>query len=379
MMNPQAIINLDNLTHNVNEIKKTTGKKIMAVVKSDAYGLGIKKIVPWLSMHGIDYFALNDEMELIENRETFKNKKVLLLESVTSYNYDRIFNISKEVRITINNNNDIYTLINYLEKTKLINIVYVHIAIDTKMKRLGFEKIEDVKHAIELIKSIPNIILEGIYTHFASEEGNAFLEQQKRFLPYLCLFPFTIVHTASSRFLTRPIIGNYVRVGMALYQNVNNIPINLKNVLNVYAKPINKMCLEKNDTIGYDDAYYALKKEKAYILSMGYFEGVLPPFIKMKNKEYKRCGKVCMNHSFYIADESEISNTTFLKIFPFHDKINEGKLYKTFVSYQNIKKVYISTYDKYLPKAFKSQYAFSTKIKKRRRSDKIISIRAIKS
>ena len=108
MMNPQAIINLDNLTHNVNEIKKTTGKKIMAVVKSDAYGLGIKKIVPWLSMQGVDYFVLNDDMELIGNRETFKNKKVLLLESVTGYNYDRIFNISKEVRITINNNNDIY-------------------------------------------------------------------------------------------------------------------------------------------------------------------------------------------------------------------------------------------------------------------------------
>ena len=80
MMNPQAIINLDNLTHNVNEIKKTTGKKIMAVVKSDAYGLGIKKIVPWLSMQGVDYFVLNDDMELIGNRETFKNKKVLLLE-----------------------------------------------------------------------------------------------------------------------------------------------------------------------------------------------------------------------------------------------------------------------------------------------------------
>ena len=371
-MNPQALVNLDNLSFNVNEIKKTTGKKILAVLKSDAYGLGVKVIVPQLLKQGVDFFVLNDEKELFDAEATLKNKNVLIIESITSYNYDRVFKISKNVRISINNYNDIYTLINYLQTTSTINVVYVHIAVDTKMKRLGFEKTEDVKHALELLGVMSNIIIEGIYTHFVSEKGDTFLEQQKRFLPYLCLYPFTIVHTASSKYLTKPIIGNYVRVGMALYQNPNDKnfqQLKLKPVLSVYAKPISVSNLKENDTLGYDETYKALKDEKILVLSMGYYEGELPPYISNQKGLFIRCGKVCMNHSFYRQDNNEIRDTSFLKIFPFHGKINQGSDYKTFVSYKNIKKVYISKYDQYLPKIIKSQYCSSTKIKKRRRSN----------
>ena len=49
-------LNINNLKHNLSEIKKLSKSKLMAVVKADAYGHGIKEIVSILSKFKIDSF-----------------------------------------------------------------------------------------------------------------------------------------------------------------------------------------------------------------------------------------------------------------------------------------------------------------------------------
>ena len=47
----------DSIEKNVDEIRKYTNRKIIAVMKSNAYELGSKKIIPILRKKGVDFFA----------------------------------------------------------------------------------------------------------------------------------------------------------------------------------------------------------------------------------------------------------------------------------------------------------------------------------
>ncbi|HBN28533.1 MAG TPA: alanine racemase, partial [Clostridiaceae bacterium] len=68
-------VNLDNINYNINKIKEKTSKKIMAVVKADAYGLGIEKVTEFLS-DKVDAFAVINMEEALKVKS---EKDVLIL------------------------------------------------------------------------------------------------------------------------------------------------------------------------------------------------------------------------------------------------------------------------------------------------------------
>lgn len=74
-------VNLDNLEHNINEIQGVIPKKtkIMAVVKANAYGHGVKQIAKKLNEIGIEDFAVATLEEGIELRKEGIKGNVLIL------------------------------------------------------------------------------------------------------------------------------------------------------------------------------------------------------------------------------------------------------------------------------------------------------------
>ena len=78
-------IDLNKIKINLDEIKKINNKKIIAVIKSNAYGLGIIEIAKFLESQNINYFAVATLNEGIELRKNNIKSHILVLEKNNSY------------------------------------------------------------------------------------------------------------------------------------------------------------------------------------------------------------------------------------------------------------------------------------------------------
>ncbi|MCS5423199.1 alanine racemase, partial [Psychrilyobacter sp. S5] len=74
-------VNLDNLGHNMREIKKhiKPGTEVMAVIKADAYGHGALGVIDTLKAENINKFAVAVLSEAIEIRNSYKDIQIILL------------------------------------------------------------------------------------------------------------------------------------------------------------------------------------------------------------------------------------------------------------------------------------------------------------
>ena len=342
------VINVNKLMENIYTIKKKTSKEIIAVIKSNAYNTGVRSIIKYLKLADVSFFAFNTMEEYIYCQDLLTNDKVLIFESLKE---KQINLLPKNVRITINNIEDIYEI-------KCPRIV--HIQIDTMMNRMGIKNINDFKTIIKY----ENINIEGIYTHFISnkKEYKKYHIQQETFNKYILLYNAPIIHSAASSSLNKKIIGNYVRVGMELYNDV----------VKIYTKLNNIRYIKKGEYVGYDALYKAKKDGYIGILNIGYYEGMKKGIVKYHKKYYPVIGKICMNHTFIKLDRP-IKNSSLLNIFPINDKIykkDKYTIYERIVSYRNFTRIYLTEYKYDLRKISKISLKKSNIIKQRTRSNK---------
>ncbi len=172
-----SVINLSNLKFNyLNIRRKVRNSKVMAVVKADAYGHGVKEIVNALLSLGEnkpEYFAVAISEEASELRRFKVKEPILVFEPYSKEQTPDVFRYNIIATVFNKQHLDI------LRKEKLRQYgasskkkIKVHIKVDTGMNRLG------VKHdsAFEFIKFVgiqKDFEIDGIYTHFAtSDERN---------------------------------------------------------------------------------------------------------------------------------------------------------------------------------------------------------------
>ena len=337
------VVNINKLKEKVYELKQNIDKNIIAVVKSNAYNLGSRYIIKYLKEAGVSFFAFNKYIEYIECSDLLLNDKVLIFESLKK---DIIKTLPDNVRITINSVSDIYEVDNFRK---------VHVQIDTSMNRMGIKKVSELDEI--LLKD--NVVFEGIYTHFVSKDK--YKKQVKLFNKYVGKHNFSIIHTSSSNYLNKNIIGNYIRIGMNLY----------KNIVKVYTSLNNIRYLKKGECVGYNSLFKAKKTCYIGVIDIGYYEGMKEGVVKYYNQYYHVIGKICMNHSFILLDKP-IKNSSLLNIFPINDKIykkDKYSMYERLVSYRNFKRIYITEYKHDLRKISKSCLKKSYNIRQRTRSD----------
>ena len=78
-------IYLDKIKENLEEIERKIHKKIIAVIKSNAYGLGIIDIAKYLSSQEIDFFAVATLEEAITLRKNNIKGNILVFEKNNDY------------------------------------------------------------------------------------------------------------------------------------------------------------------------------------------------------------------------------------------------------------------------------------------------------
>ncbi len=357
-------IYLGNIEKNIKTIKLKTNKEIMAVIKSDAYGMGTKSIIELCLKNDVNYFVFDKYNEYLKYQNYLKTSKVLILESVNSYYQN------SNIRYSINSMIDVY-------KIKNINFpVNIHIRKNTGMNRLGLNSIDELKIALRILKQNKNINIEGLYTHFSSDsmETDYYQKQVKEFKKCLNLASFSEIHANATRNLNKEILGNYIRIGIGLY-GYHQPYFRLLRSVSLNAKVVNMINITKNNKVSY------IQKQSANkligVINYGYNDIDLKNIrnIYLKGRKYKLLGKSCMNHTHFYADD-KINYLSWLSILPTNGIIVYSKDYNYHIdwyvlltSLKALPKNYMrrSNYD--LPKIFKYNGQKSLKCRTRKRSN----------
>ncbi len=325
MYNTCAEINLSSLKKNLLNIRKQAGKsKIMAVVKANAYGHGMipcAKALLKLGKKSPDYFGIATSEEGIELREGSKTTKPILCfgpfekKDINLYlKYDIIPSITDELQI--------YDLLTYGNKKKL----KVHINIDTGMGLTGIQYYEVIP-LIEKLTKKKNIIIDGIYTIFATadKKNKIFAKEQiDRFTGVIDVLKseniaFGYVHAANSAALLNlpESYFDMVRTGSSLFgfYPSKEAPRTFKilPVMSLYSKVSGIKNLKRGESIGFGRAFISKKNTNVITIPFGYADGFKRNFSNnfkaiIKGRFYPQIGNVSMDRIAF-----DVGNTKILR------------------------------------------------------------------
>ncbi len=281
-----AEINLDHLAHNINEVKRSVKEStlVTAVIKADGYGHGAVHIGRTLLENGADRFAVATLSEALQLRNAYPETEIMILGYTPS-----------ELAADVIENRLIQTIfhesqaVRFSEKALELNKnLKIHIKLDTGMRRVGMAITDETIDSIIWISKLPNIEVEGIFTHFAAadETDKSFThEQVKRFLWVTDALEakglhIKIKHVSNSAAIIDCPEYNFdmVRAGIMLYglypsPEVDHEHIVLKEVMSLKAQVAQVKMVEEGEGVSYGLKYIAPKRTQIATLPIGYADG----------------------------------------------------------------------------------------------------------
>ena len=299
-----AEINLKNIHKNLLYVEKCiNGKKVIPVVKANAYGHGVIEVVRYLLEKNIDYFAVSSLEEALELRKEFKDIHIFVMGVI----HREYFDIAAEnnITITISNNDQLLNL------DKLKSVLKVHIKVDSGMNRLGYKTDKDIVKTINILRNNSYINLEGIFTHFSTADNDYkyYKYQLDRFKEILDLinYKFKMVHASNSsssiKYEKDIPFTTHVRLGISLYGLTLDEE---KEYLNDTYKLVTQISeikyLNPGDKVGYGATYTAQQEEIIGILPIGYADGFIRKNrdndVEINGKRFPIIGTICMDQMF---------------------------------------------------------------------------------
>jgi len=281
-----AEINLDNIAHNVREVRKIVGERtaILGVVKADAYGHGAIEVAKTLLENGVTHLAVSMLDEAIQLRLHGVQVPILILSYTDPVRAEEIINYN--VTQTVFS----HDLAKALSDTavRMGRKVKIHIKIDTGMTRVGFMPGFNAVKDVVRISQLPGIIIEGLFTHFASadEEDKTYTYTQfERFMSIVSELQrigihIPIKHVANSAAIINfpEMHMNMVRPGIILYglypsDNVDKSRISLKPAMSLKANVILVKDVEPNIPISYGRVFKTQRYSKIATIPIGYADG----------------------------------------------------------------------------------------------------------
>jgi alanine racemase len=276
-------IDLDAIQHNVNQFHRQLPDEInlLVAVKADAYGHGAVPISRAALFAGATHLGVAFVDEGIQLREAGIEAPILIFGYTPPYAVEKA--LQYNLTLTIYEETHI-ELISKIASKRNVN-AKVHLKVDTGMGRLGVET-EQAIPLINQIKQLPNVELEGIYTHFATADdlkSPYFQYQMDKFdslLQYLRLegIHIPLRHAANSAGILRMEQKecNLVRLGISLYgfQDVPNSDIALRPALGLQSKVVQLKKPESGSGISYGKTYTTTGEEWIATIPIGYADGI---------------------------------------------------------------------------------------------------------
>ena len=312
-----AEINLDNLTHNFETIRRAVGPeaKLLGVVKADAYGHGAVRVAKHLQKLGAAYLAVSNIDECEELRKNGVTLPILMLGFTPADQAGRILE------------NDMTQAVQSYEIAKAFSDaavelgkkMKVHVKLDTGMGRLGFQcdesHFDKSLHDILALLKLPGLDVEGVFTHFCVSDEDApecvdFTKiQHERFVRMIEAaetqggFKFRLHHCCNAGGIASypEWAWDMVRCGIILYGTGELAErMGMKPVMTLKTAVATIKDFAPETSISYGRTYFTDKPSRIAVLPIGYADGlhralsnkmeVLTPYGKAK-----QVGRICMD------------------------------------------------------------------------------------
>ncbi len=313
--------NIEMMRHNVRE-----GAKMLGVVKTDGYGHGAVQIAKMLSPK--DYmwgFAVATLDEALVLRRAGIEKPLLVLGCIFPDQREEM--IKHDIRMTL------YTEEMAREVSdlavKMGKQAYIHIKLDTGMSRLGFMIEEETAEIIERISKMPNLAMEGMYTHFAKadEIDKSFTEKQIKNYVWMKEtlaqrgVTFQYYHCSNSAGIIDVPEANMdlVRAGISTYglypsEEVHKENVPLKPAMELISHVAHVKWVEAGTPVSYGGTYITDRKTKIATIPVGYGDGYPRSlsnkgYVLIHGKKAPILGRVCMDQ--FMVDATEIDDVKY--------------------------------------------------------------------
>lgn len=309
----RAIIDLDCVGKSISAIKEKVGGRVdvMAVVKADGYGHGAIKAARKALKSGASSLAVAYPQEGIELRQAKIDAPILVMGLTPAAVPGALESVVKNTLSQAVAERDAPAALSALASPS--SPAAVHIKVDTGMGRIGIRPDEVVEYA-EFLKKLPNLVIEGIFTHFPSsdESDRSFTDRQIEIFG-------EIIASLENRGIKIPkrhmansggILGfpssyfNLVRPGIMMYglypssEAVRSIPLFSAMSL------VTRICFLKEvlpgTPISYGRTFITERKSLIATLPLGYADGY-PRFLSnrgevlVRGKRARVVGRVCMD------------------------------------------------------------------------------------
>ena len=301
---------------------KQPSKRLIAVVKADAYGHGAVKIADAVK-DLVWGFGVATEEEAVELRESGVEQSILILGYTEPDSYMRL--LSHGITFTIFRESDAVRL------SKAANQLHVkakiHIALDTGMSRIGFRPERESAAAIARIANLSGICMEGIFSHYACADmiDQTFTKEQLRCFQEFCRLlkeeyavqiPLRHIGNSAAILTQDSCTCELIRAGIAMYglcPSEDMIPFgtHLIPALSWETEISHLHTVPAGTTVSYGATVRVERETRIATLPVGYADGYPrmlsgKGFVLIHGNRAQILGRICMDQM--MVDVTEIPN-----------------------------------------------------------------------
>ena len=339
-----AEINLDNLTHNLDIIRRQVGPdvKLLGVAKADAYGHGAIHVAEHLERIGMDYLAVSNIDECEELRRSGITLPILMLGFTPADQAERILKNDMTQAVT-----DLAIAKAYsAAAVRAGGTMKVHIKLDTGMGRLGFQCDDahfeaSLRDILEVLR-LPGLDAEGIFTHFCvsdeeSDESVAFTRlQHERFVRMIDAveaqagFRFRLRHCCNAGGIAGypEWAGDMVRCGIILYGTGELAErMGMKPVMSVKTVISTIKDFAPGTSISYGRQFFTERESRIAVLPIGYADGLFRALsgklrVRTPYGIAPQVGRICMDMCMIdVTDQPALKVGDEVEVFGEHQLI----------------------------------------------------------
>lgn len=319
-------IDLDNLTHNVTELKNHVKVPIMAVVKNNAYGHGLIPVTAHLESQGVKWCMVAKLYEAIKIREAGLTLNILNMDVLfTPEQYSKVVDLG--ITQTIYTREDVDKLAKTAEKIGKHAKVFVKV--DTGLNRIGV-RLSEAATLIEYIHNLEHVDVLGIFSTFQQNP-----DMDKEMLGKLLAvdaelrakginIPIKSMSSTDATFHNPEGWLDLVRPGMSLYgvypeKKDLKVPVDLKQVLSLKARIEYVKTVERGEGVTYWGKFVAPKRMRIGTIHAGFYDGIPREMANvgriLVDGIYKSSlGSVSLNHILVDLEDVEAEKGTEVTI-----------------------------------------------------------------
>ena len=325
-----ARISLSAIEHNLLAMKDNIpqGTRIMAVIKTDAYGHGAVEIGKFLENK--DYiwgYAVATAEEAFELRDEGLKKPILILGYTFPYAYERM--LKEGIRPAVFRADMAKELSDCAKKLmadgKLEGPAPIHIAVDTGMSRIGITPDEEGVSFAKDVRLLEGIRIEGVFTHFARADEKDLTNVRQReevFKKFLMDFEeetgyrIPIKHCANSASIIAVPESSMdmVRAGVTMYgmwpsDEVPKDIISLKPAMELLSHIVMVKEVPAGTPVSYGGTFVTDRPTRIATIPVGYGDGYPRSlsgkgYVLINGHHANILGRVCMDQ--FMVDVTDI-------------------------------------------------------------------------